>query len=82
MTGGITPENTKGWFSSWLPVAERGGPILTLVLAMLLGGAVYYLLGVLDRAVQRNHALTERLLTLQDTHRQELLRYVHCERTP
>ena len=74
----MTPERASTWIGTLLPVVTQGGPILTLVLALLLGGAVYYLLGVLDRAVTRNHVLVERIIALQDAHRAELVRLAHC----
>lgn len=73
-----TPESTRGWLGVVLPLAERAGPVLSVFLLLLGTLTVWYMLGLLDRAVQRNHALTERLLTVQDAHRQELLRLVHC----
>lgn len=77
-----TPESAGRWLSTIMPVLERGGPVVALLALLIGGGTVWYLLGVLDRAVQRNHVLVERLLTEQERHRAELLRYVHCPPQP
>lgn len=73
-----TPERASTWLGLLLPLAQQGGPLLTLALALLLGGAVWYTLGALDRAVQRNHALVDKIILLQDSHRAELVRLAHC----
>lgn len=78
----MTPNGLRGWLGTLLPLAERAGPILTLFVLLVGAGTIYYLLGALERSVARNHALTERLLTQQDSHRAELLRYVHCAPQP
>lgn len=77
-----SPGEARGWLATLYPLMERGGGVLALAFLLIGASLVYFLLGALERSVQRNHALTERLLTLQDTHRAEMLRYVHCERSP
>lgn len=55
------PDQARGWLRMLVPLATQGGPILTLALALLLGGAVWFLLGALERSVVRNHALVQQL---------------------
>lgn len=77
-----SPDSARGWLATLYPLMERGGGVLALAFLLIGASMVWFLIGALERSVARNHALTERLLTMQDMHRQELLRYVHCERSP
>lgn len=78
----MSPEQAKGWLGLVYPLMERGGGVLALAFLLIGASLVWFLIGALERSVLRNHALTERLLTMQDTHRAEVLRYVHCQPTP
>ena len=83
MAGGITPEKTKGWLNVLWPLAERAGPVLTLVLALLLVATCWYGLGVLRECVQHNRALNEKLLAQQAAFYHEFrLALAHCEKQP
>lgn len=77
-----SPERAKGWLAMAWPLLVQGGPVVSLLLLLIGTSLIWLLLGALERSVVRNQVLTERLLTLQDTHRAELLRYVHCQREP
>ena len=78
----MSPDSAKGWLGTLYPLMERGGGVLALAFLLIGGSIVWFLIGALERSVTRNHALTERLLTQQELHRQEILRYVHCTPTP
>lgn len=62
----IPPERARGWLAVLLPAAERAGPFLTLVIAIMAGLAVWYLLGVL--AANRSYTIEvlEKLLQCQE----------------
>ena len=80
MAGGITPENTKGWLNVLWPLAEKGGPIVTLMLLFILIISTWWLAGWMHDCVDRNRALTEKLLAQQAAFYQELrLSLAHCE---
>ena len=78
----MSPDSAKGWLGTLYPLMERGGGVLALAFLLIGGSIVWFLIGALERSVQRNHVLTERLLTQQEQHRAEILRYVHCTPTP
>ena len=45
------PADAKRWYDALLPMAQRGGPVLTLVLALLCAGCT----GVLIDALEQRH---------------------------
>lgn len=57
----MTPERAQGWLGTLMPLFEKGGPVLALVLLCIGTATVWYLLGALDRAVSRNHLLVQQL---------------------
>jgi hypothetical protein len=77
-----SPEQARGWIATFYPLLVQGGPVVSLVLLLLGGFQIWYLMGVIATVQTNNRTLVERLLTAQDTHRAELLRYVHCQREP
>jgi hypothetical protein len=73
------PGQVSRWYSTLLPIAREGGPLVTLVLALLFVGSLYWGLGMLRECVNRNHVLSERLITQQEKfHQDVLLRLAHC----
>jgi hypothetical protein len=74
------PEDAKHWYDFFLPLAERGGPLLTLLLGLILLVSLWYGLRVLRECVTHNRLLNERILTQQQAFYQELrLALVHCQ---
>lgn len=62
-------------------MAERGGPLLTLLLALLLLVSLWYGLRVVRECVEHNRLLNERILTQQQAFYHELrLALAQCER--
>jgi hypothetical protein len=79
----VSPDQAKGWLSTFLPVAERAGPALSLILALLLAGSLWYGLGLLRECVERNRTLAAQLVTQQETFHRELLVYLQrCQPQP
>jgi hypothetical protein len=79
----VGPEDAKHWYDFFLPMAQQGGPLLTLLLALLFCGSLYWGLGMLRECVNRNHVLSERLITQQEKfHQDVLLRLAHCPPGP
>ena len=80
---GPSPEQARGWLATLLPVMQQGGPILSLLLAILLTGSLYWGLGVLRECVERNRALGAQLVTQQQAfHAEVLLHLRQCARVP
>jgi hypothetical protein len=81
--GTVGPEEARHWYDFFLPLAERGGPILTLLLGMILLVSLWYGLRVLRECVVHNRMLNERLITQQEKFHQDLLlRLAHCPPAP
>jgi hypothetical protein len=77
------PEQVSRWYQVILPMAERGGPLLTLLLALLFAASTWWGLGMLRECVNRNHVLGERLITQQEKFHQDLLLHLtHCKSAP
>lgn len=74
----MTPQRASSWIATVLPVLERGGPVVALLTLIVGSLTIWYLLGVLDRAVTRNHVLVDKIIALQESHRQEVVRLAHC----
>ena len=55
------PEQARGWLGVLYPLMERGGGVLALAFLLIGFGLVYFLLGALERSVQRNHQLVQQL---------------------
>jgi hypothetical protein len=73
------PDDARHWYDALLPMAERGGPLLTLLLAVMFAGSLWWGLSLLRECVNRNHVLSERLITQQEKfHQDVLLRLAHC----
>jgi hypothetical protein len=79
----VGPNEVKHWYHALLPMAQQGGPLLTLVMALLFAGSLWWGLGMLRECVTRNHVLSERLITQQEKfHQDVLLRLAHCPPQP
>jgi hypothetical protein len=77
------PEQVSRWYRMLYPMAEQGGPLVTLVLAALFIGSLWWGMGMLRECVTRNHVLSERLITQQEKfHQDVLLRLAHCPPGP
>jgi hypothetical protein len=63
MAGPPSPERASGWINTLLPLAQQGGPLLTVFTLMVGTVIVYWLLGALDRQQTLTRELGERLLT-------------------
>ena len=68
-----SPERARGWLAMLLPLAERAGPVLTLVLAVIASLTVWYLLGALAANRAYTVGVIEKLLACQEA-RVELAR--------
>jgi hypothetical protein len=78
-----SPEATSRWYQALLPMAQRGGPVLTLALLIALIISVWWLAGWMHVCVERNRALTDKLLTQQQALYQEMrLALAHCQPAP
>lgn len=60
------PERARRWYQTVLPIAQQGGPVLTLVLAVMAGLAVWYLLGVVAAQRLTTLELFHKLLACQE----------------
>lgn len=79
----MSPQDARHWYDVFLPWAEKGGPLLTLLLALMFALTLWYGLAALRDCVNRNRALAERMLAQQETfHRDLLLALAHCEGKP
>ena len=73
------PEQVSRWYQALYPMAEKGGPLLTLFLALVMLVSLWWLNGWVNICVERNRALAEKILTQQQTFYQELrLQLAHC----
>jgi hypothetical protein len=73
------PEQVSRWYSIFYPMAQQGGPLLTLLLGIILVVSLWYGLRVLKECVVHNRQLNERLITQQEKfHQDVLLRLAHC----
>jgi hypothetical protein len=77
------PEQVSRWYQALLPIVEKGGPVLSLLLLVTLIVSLWWLTGWLRECVGMNRALTERLLAQQQSFTQEIrLALTHCQRNP
>ena len=72
--------SARGWFQMLLPAAERAGPLLSLIMAVLLASSLYWGTGVLRECVDRNRALAAQLVTQQQAFHAEMRLLVGCAR--
>jgi len=49
-----TPESTSRWYQTLLPIAQSGGPVLTIFLLVTLVVSLWWLIGTLHDCVDRN----------------------------
>lgn len=75
------PEQVSRWVKALWPIADRAGPALTLALLVAMLISTWWLTGWMRECVDRNRALTEKLLAQQQAFYQELrLALAHCEK--
>lgn len=60
-----SPEQAKGWIGFLLPLAERGGPIVSLLLAVVLVFVTWHMLGEVKRLRALTLDVWERLMACQ-----------------
>ena len=71
------------WLKTWLPVAQSGGPFLTLGLAVVMCVSVWWFAGWLRECVDHNRELAAQLVTQQQAFHAEMrLSLVHCQPKP
>lgn len=79
----MSPQNAKHWYDVFLPMAERGGPLLTLLLAVILVISMLWLTGWIKNCVDHNRTLNEKILAQQAAFYQEFrLALSHCQPRP
>lgn len=79
----MLPEGARGWLQTLLPLAQQGGPIISLLLGVLFVASTWYGLGVLRECVQHNRVLNERIVTQQQQFLSEVrLLLAHCPPAP
>ena len=79
----MSPDNAKGWLQTLWPLAQQGGPVVSLVLAVLFVASVHWGLGALRECVDRNRLLGEKLVTQQEKFYQDIMiRLAHCPPAP
>jgi hypothetical protein len=69
----MTPERTHGWLGVLLPVLERGGPVLSLLILCIGSLAIWWLLDDIRRLQGITRELAERLLTSEKTHAEQMI---------
>jgi hypothetical protein len=75
-----SPESTTRWYQALYPIAQAGGPVLSLTLLLALALSLWWLSGWLHGCVEHNRVLTERLLAQQQAFTQEIrLALAHCQ---
>lgn len=78
-----SPEGTSRWLKTILPIAQQGGPIVSLLLGILLVVSLWWGAGVLRECVERNRALGAQLVSQQQAFHQEILLHLRqCARVP
>jgi hypothetical protein len=76
----LGPSQARHWYDALLPIAQRGGPVLTLALLIAMCLSTWWLTSWVHDCVDRNRQLTERLMTQQQALMQELrLSLAHCQ---
>ena len=75
----MSPDNARGWLQTLLPLAQQGGPIVSLLLAVVMSISLWWMGGWLRECIEHNRALGAQLVTQQEKYHTEiLLRLAHC----
>jgi hypothetical protein len=79
----VSPGSARHWYDFLLPIAQQGGPVLTLALTMVLIVSSWYGLGILRDCVAHNRQLNEKILAQQANFYTELrLLLARCDHAP
>jgi hypothetical protein len=79
----VSPDSAKGWLATLLPLMREGGPVLSLLLALLLALLLWYGGGLLRECVERNRRLGDQLVTQQEKFHAEVLLHLRgCTKSP
>jgi hypothetical protein len=74
-----TPEGTSRWLQTLLPIAQQGGPVVSLLLAVVMTISLWWMGGWLRECIEHNRALGAQLVSQQEKYHTEiLLRLAHC----
>ena len=68
MVSPLTPDNTRGWLGVLLPLLDKANRVTLLFVLVTATLMVWYLLGQLERARERNHLLGQWLLDAKAAH--------------
>lgn len=74
-----SPEGTSRWLQILLPLARDGGPIVSLLLAVVMTISLWWMGGWLRDCIEHNRVLGAQLVSQQEKYHTEiLLRLAHC----
>ena len=75
----MSPDNAGGWLKTLLPLAQQGGPIVSLLLAVVMSISLWWMGGWLRECIEHNRVLGAQLVSQQEKYHTEiLLRLAHC----
>jgi len=75
----VTPEGARSWLQTLLPLAQQGGPIVSLLLAVVMTISLWWMGGWLRDCIEHNRVLGAQLVSQQEKYHTEiLLRLAHC----
>jgi hypothetical protein len=79
----LTPDGARSWLQTLLPLAQQGGPIVSLLLAVVMCVSLWWMSGWLSACIERNREMSAQLVTQQEKfHTEILLRLAHCPPAP
>ena len=74
-----SPEGTSRWLQMLWPLAQQGGPVVSLLLAVVLTISLWWMGGWLRDCIEHNRVLGAQLVSQQEKYHTEiLLRLAHC----
>ena len=68
----MTPDGARRWYDALVPMANQGGPVLTLVMTLALVFSMWWLGGWVRECVEHNRSLAQQLVTQQQAFHTEL----------
>ena len=74
----MSPESGKRWYETLYPIAQAGGPVLTLGLAVVMAISVYWMNSWITDCANHNRVLSAQLVAQQQAFHSEIL--VHLSR--
>lgn len=75
----MSPDHARGWLQTLLPLAQQGGPIVSLLLAVVMSISLWWMSGWLRECIEHNRVLGAQLVSQQEKYHTEiLLRLAHC----